>query len=235
MKTILLLVSGLFVLSAAVLCLVMAKGKPHEAKQGKKSSGKISVKQVSREQSSNTDFSIENIYVRLQSYFENERPYLDSNLTISDVAKRLYTNKAYVSKAVNRHAGLNFCQYVNRYRVFHAMKLLKKEPGLRVTELAHLSGFNSTASINISFRAFAHTTPGCLSRTARRVSALEIPAGNGNPEASPDVNPLPGSEMNYEMSPGAGSVVSPDVNPLPDSEISPEMSPVMNSGMKNPA
>ena len=85
MKTILLLVSGLFVLSAAVLCLVMAKGKPHEAKQGKKSSGKISVKQVSREQSSNTDFSIENIYVRLQSYFENERPYLDSNLTISDV------------------------------------------------------------------------------------------------------------------------------------------------------
>lgn len=103
--------------------------------------------------------TIANIYMRLEQYFEAAKPYLDGNLTINDVAARLYTNKVYVSKAVNRYSGLNYCQYVNRYRIGYAVESYKKDPGLRISELAQMSGFNSMAAFNISFRTFMNESP----------------------------------------------------------------------------
>ena len=174
MKTILLLV-----LSIPVSCIVaisfMFLYKTHGAGLKKRFFRKKRSKRTGQKQVHHKDESIGNVYNRLNLYFENEKPYLDSNLTISDVAKKLYTNKVYVSQAVNRYAGLNFCQYVNRYRVFYAMDLLRAKPGLRISEVAYMSGFNSTASINISFRFFVHTTPGDWSRGIRRSSSPEIP------------------------------------------------------------
>ncbi len=109
---------------------------------------------------------IRDIYLRLENYFDTAKPYLDGRLTISDVARKLYTNKAYVSKAVNRMSGLNFSQYVNKRRIAYALELFVSNPDLRINELAHLSGFNSVASFNISFRNFVRQSP---SEWAKRV------------------------------------------------------------------
>ena len=61
--------------------------------------------------------TLSRIFVRMEDYFKQQNPYLESNLSIDMVARHLYTNKVYVSKAVKRFSGLNFCQYVNRYRI----------------------------------------------------------------------------------------------------------------------
>ena len=113
------------------------------------------------------DETLRNVFERLEGYFLEERPYLDGNMTIDAVAKSLYTNKAYVSRAVKKYSGLNFCQYVNRYRVHHAMETYRLNPGLRMNELAQMSGFNSVTSFNISFRAFMDEAPGSWSRKFR--------------------------------------------------------------------
>lgn len=113
------------------------------------------------------DETIKHVYVRMEDYFSRSKPYLDGSISIESVARHLYTNKVYVSRAVNKYSGLNFCQYVNRYRIYHAMELYRRNPALRMTELAQMSGFNSVASFNISFRAFMNESPGSWSRRFR--------------------------------------------------------------------
>ena len=107
------------------------------------------------------------VYSRIENYFQTAKPYLEGNVSICEVAQRLYTNKQYVSVAVKRFSGLNFCQYVNRYRIRYAMELFRGNRTLRMSELAQLSGFNSVTSFNISFRYFMDQPPGDWCRKCR--------------------------------------------------------------------
>lgn len=91
-------------------------------------------------------------YQRLNTYFEDRKPYLDGDLTIADVAKELYTNKLYVSQAISRCSGKNFCQFVNYHRVKYSVDLFRADPHLKVSQLAEMSGFHTVASFNMAFK-----------------------------------------------------------------------------------
>lgn len=111
--------------------------------------------------------SMKELYDRISVLFEKEMPYLDGDLTISDVARELYTNKAYISRAVNEFTGKNFCQYVNHYRIMHSVKLFRENPYLRVSELAEMSGFHTQVSFNMAFRLVMEESPGEWCRKVR--------------------------------------------------------------------
>ena len=111
--------------------------------------------------------TIMEVFGRLEDYFRESRPYLGGDTAIESVARHLFTNKTYVSRAVQRFTGLNYCQYVNRFRVLYAVELYRQNPVLRMNELAQMSGFNSIASFNISFRAVMNQSPGEWSRKYR--------------------------------------------------------------------
>ena len=100
------------------------------------------------------------IYDGLVHYFNTEKPYLDPELTISEVASHLLTNRSYLSKSISLYEGDNFCTFVNRYRVRYALELYHRNNKLRVSELATLSGFNSPTAFNIAFKAEMNITPG---------------------------------------------------------------------------
>ena len=93
------------------------------------------------------------------SLFDTDKPYLDENITVGEIAKKLYTNKAYLSRVINDHTGKNFCQYVNYYRVMYSIQAFKENPGLRVYELAEMSGFHTIVSYNMAFRLVTNETP----------------------------------------------------------------------------
>lgn len=99
------------------------------------------------------------LYERVVLHFEMDRPYLDGALTINDVVKVVYSNKVYISRAIGHYTGCNFCQFVNYYRVIYSMDLFREKPTLKVTELAEMSGFNSTVSYATAFRLFMNETP----------------------------------------------------------------------------
>lgn len=99
------------------------------------------------------------IFSRIEEYFQNESPFLDADLNIAEVSGRIFTNKVYVSRAISECADTNFCQYVNRYRINYALDCFRRNPTLRVSDLAYMSGFHTVASYNMAFRRVVGEIP----------------------------------------------------------------------------
>lgn len=100
------------------------------------------------------------IYDKILSLFSKSDLYLNSYLSIMDIATELGTNKVYIARAMKVYSGKNFCQFVNSYRVEYAIKLHKKEPDLKVCDLAYKSGFNSPTAFSIAFKLIKGIPPG---------------------------------------------------------------------------
>ena len=109
--------------------------------------------------SSRIDEMYREIYERVVTLFENDKPYLNSELTINDIVKVIFTNKLYISRAISQFTGRNFCQFVNYYRVTHSIQTFRDNPELKVAELASQSGFNSTVSFSMAFRLYMAESP----------------------------------------------------------------------------
>lgn len=92
--------------------------------------------------------------------FEQERLYLDPDLTLATLAQALATNSSTLSKAINRGLDTNFNSFVNRYRVKAVLRLLADRKESRsLLDLALACGFNSKTSFNRSFRSHTGSTP----------------------------------------------------------------------------
>ena len=107
------------------------------------------------------------LYERIIEYFESEKPFLNNQLTINDVVKVVFSNKVYISRAINQFTGRNFCQFVNYYRISYSVECFKSDPSLKVNELAEMSGFNSVVSYNMAFRLFMNENPSDWCRKER--------------------------------------------------------------------
>lgn len=108
--------------------------------------------------------SIENhrkneIKERLEEYFSSAKPYLNKKICIKEVAKKLYTNKTYLSKVINENMGVNFNQLVNSYRMKEVDRLLKEDRHMGMKELCDKSGFGCMATFVVAFRLYKGAPP----------------------------------------------------------------------------
>lgn len=108
------------------------------------------------------------LYDRCCRYMTERRPFLVASFSLQDLANAVYTNKAYLSKTINRYSGKNFRQYINYYRVMYAMELFRKNMGLRVIDMASLSGFRSQTVFLRSFKAVMGEQPGAWCSRMRK-------------------------------------------------------------------
>lgn len=114
-----------------------------------------------------SDRLYEAIYERILKCFEDDKPYLNPELSINDIVEKVYTNKLYISRSISQHTGRNFCQFVNYYRILHAVEIFRKNPKLRIVEMASRSGFNSSVSFTAAFRLYMGEKPGDWCRRER--------------------------------------------------------------------
>lgn len=80
---------------------------------------------------------------RITVLFEKEKVYLNPNLKVSDIAAAIGTNRTYISAYFNKETQCTFYDYVNRYRIEYACKLLENSDE-KILQIAELSGFNSS-------------------------------------------------------------------------------------------
>lgn len=96
---------------------------------------------------------------RLEEYFEQERPYLDPQLTLNDLARGIGVNASALSFTINNGFGVNFNDFVNRFRVEEVKRRLAESCGETLLEIALMSGFNSKATFNRAFKKFTGVSP----------------------------------------------------------------------------
>ena len=83
---------------------------------------------------------------------EEKKPWLDGDFCVGQLAKRLFCNRAFLSKTINICSGHNFRWLVNYYRVLYASSLMKDDPYLKIEEVAKMSGFNTLPTFNSAFK-----------------------------------------------------------------------------------
>ena len=112
--------------------------------------------------SSPLDPELEQLRRRLDGLMAAERPYLDPDLNIRQLAERLNTNTAYLSRVINNGYGLNFNDFINGYRVRALVGKLGDGEHQNYTflSLALDCGFNSKATFNRAFRKHTGKSPG---------------------------------------------------------------------------
>ncbi len=98
---------------------------------------------------------------KLLTYMITEKPYLEPELSLADLARRMHTNPVLLSQVINAGAGKNFNDFVNEYRV-EEFKRQVREPAnahLSFLGLALDCGFNSKATFNRAFKKFTGASP----------------------------------------------------------------------------
>jgi len=118
-------------------------------------------KTLKYKKSSLTDDVRDKLLKKIDLYFKNEKPYLEKQFTIFDMAESLETNKKYISRIINENYNTNFNNFINKFRVIHARKLILNVDNKNITleGIADLSGFGTRATFISAFKKFTGVTP----------------------------------------------------------------------------
>lgn len=131
---------------------------------------KITYQAISTNEAVTTSYSkieeFSNWKSKIESYMNEEKPYLDQQLNLKSLASQFKTNPSIMSAAINSCFGKNFNDFVNEYRVKEFLNISKQ------TELAHYtllalaleSGFNSKSTFNRAFKKVTGQTPNEIKR-----------------------------------------------------------------------
>ena len=102
---------------------------------------------------------IRQISAEIEEVMRKEKPFLQPDLRVSDLARLLLTNRDYISRAIRLDKGMSFNEYVNKLRIEHAITLMKNNPQMSVLDLSVKSGYTSQASFFRNFKQFTGTSP----------------------------------------------------------------------------
>lgn len=97
----------------------------------------------------------------LRRCIEQDKVYLQSDLTVSKLAILLDTNRTYLSAIIQEEYKTGFIDLINRLRIQEAYKLFEKHPKHEITieRISELSGFNNKSTFNSAFKRYTNTTP----------------------------------------------------------------------------
>lgn len=97
---------------------------------------------------------------RLVLIMKNDRPYLNPDISLPDLARITGTNRTYLSKYINSNYKQNFKQFINHYRLVNAEKLLTAEDEIDIVSISIQSGFSSYPTFNRCFKEKYNMPPG---------------------------------------------------------------------------
>ncbi len=136
-------VSSLSLLSLGVLSLTKAveSKREHETEP-------LSEEDAKRDQA---------MMIDLDKYLEVHKPYLDPDLTLARLARKLIFPAKQLSAAINRTRNENVSRFINCHRIEHACKLMTE--GKSVTISMFDSGFNTKSNFNREFLRIKAMSP----------------------------------------------------------------------------
>ena len=93
------------------------------------------------------DFSAE-----VEALFVEKKLHRNHDLSVSQLAREIGTNRSYLSAWLNNTLGTNFCDFVNGYRIADAEAMLAcGDCSMTQDEIATTVGFNSLSTFRRAF------------------------------------------------------------------------------------
>jgi ligand-binding sensor domain-containing protein/AraC-like DNA-binding protein len=104
---------------------------------------------------------VEDIIARLLHFMDEERLFLDPDLTLNKLSLRLRVHYNHLSRIINERFGLSYNDFINKYRIEEARKKLTspEEKESTILDIAYSTGFYSKSVFNAAFKKFTGMTP----------------------------------------------------------------------------
>lgn len=99
------------------------------------------------------------VYERLETLMVKEHLFKTPSLKCEEVARRLSTNRTYLTEILKTHCGCTFTEYIARYRVQYAESYMMLYPQEPVQKIAAAAGFASVETFWRTFKKVTGHTP----------------------------------------------------------------------------
>ncbi|HEX7015191.1 MAG TPA: helix-turn-helix domain-containing protein, partial [Cyclobacteriaceae bacterium] len=98
---------------------------------------------------------------RLRGFMTDTKPYLDPELSLSSLAKKMGMTRNQLSQLINAGLGENFYDFINKYRVEEVKRLMAdpQKQNYNLLGIALEAGFKSKSTFNLIFKRFTGLTP----------------------------------------------------------------------------
>lgn len=108
----------------------------------------------------------------LEQRMRSDKLYLDHDLSLNTLSKKLYISAKELSQTINQSTGENYSRYISTYRVEEAKRRLLSEEysHLKISSIAHDSGFNSLSAFNYAFKQHSGMTANEFRKQAAKTS-----------------------------------------------------------------
>ena len=106
-----------------------------------------------------SDELLTQLALKLERIMIEKKPYLSNDLKLDDLAQNLSVSRHHLSQIINQKYNLGFYDYINKFRIKEAKKLIKIDSNSGVTEIGYIVGFNNRVSFYKAFKKFAYCTP----------------------------------------------------------------------------
>lgn len=153
--------------------LIELRNKEQELKNTKEKIN--SIIEISKSKTSISLNEKEEILARMEKLLEKEKLFTRHDLTIDKLARRLSTNRTYLSQIINDDFGKSYSNFINEYRVKEATKMLSdSEKGKKysIEAIAKDAGFNSISNFNMVFKKYTGITPSIFLKNSDYQSAI---------------------------------------------------------------
>ena len=101
------------------------------------------------------------------SSMKKDKLFLDQNLTINSLAKKIGINRTYLSQVINEFFNKNFSSFVNEFRIKEASKRLIDDKNITIEAVAFDVGFKSKSAFNNAFKHYTGVTPSFFIKNAK--------------------------------------------------------------------
>ena len=113
------------------------------------------------EKSSLSEEVEEALLQKLTRLMDEEKPYLESDLSLPKLARRLQTTPHHLSQLLNDRLDQRFFDLLAAYRIREAQSLLQDSAmaHLKIDEIAERVGYNSPSAFHTAFKRLTSQTP----------------------------------------------------------------------------
>lgn len=111
------------------------------------------------------------LYRQLCNLMELDKIYTDAALTRDKVAEMLGTNRTYLTQLISDKAAKSYPQFINEYRIRHAVKVLSDpaQTDYPLKALAADAGFSSISTFYKTFQSIVGMTPSLYRNVSKGV------------------------------------------------------------------